>query len=282
MYDTRPRTREELDRRIDKEFGPGDNDAYDNTTSIMASAIIARLLPSGAVKGGSALRLRYGGSKTRFTGDVDIARNRPEDEFIDELRASLLRGWEGFTGALDPRPYRLPEEVQRRYAMVPYLIQLSYLRSPWLDVRLEVSHNELGDADEPDLVTSSEVSELFERIGLPSPGELPLMRLEYQIAQKLHAVSEPDSTRVHDFVDLQVMLDNSKVDAASLGILCTRLFAYRKAQKWPPYFSKAKTWVNSYSNFAKGLDVLTTVEEATEWTNDLVMKIDEATYNAMA
>lgn len=144
------------------------------------------------------------------------------------------------------------------------------MRQSWANVRLEVSHDELGDADDPDLVDSPDVAMLFERVGLPAPGALPLMRLDYQIAQKLHALSEPRSERAHDLVDLQVMLGNSKVDSEKTGYLCERLFAYRKAQEWPPCLEIAPSWEDAYAASSKGLGMITTAEEAVAWANDVI------------
>ncbi len=71
--DGRPRTRAELDGRIEREFGLGQGCA--SASSAMAAAIVAKLLPSGATKRGSALRLRCGQASTRFTNDVGVARS---------------------------------------------------------------------------------------------------------------------------------------------------------------------------------------------------------------
>ena len=268
LTDDKPRTRAELDRRIERRFGfePG----YASAASVMAAAVIARLLPCGSVKGGSALRLRYGVEGTRFTNDVDIARVGSEGEFRDALAKSLRDGWEGFSGTLEELPNHVPDGLQQRYAMVPYLVRLSYRGQSWADVRVEISHNELGDADEPDLVDSPEVSELFECVGLSSPGALPLMRLGFQVAQKLHALSDKGSERAHDLVDLQLIIGHPGIDVTGVGNICARLFAYRKAQEWTPRIAHASSWENMYDFAAEGLDVLGTAEEATEWANNLI------------
>lgn len=40
----------------------------------MADAVVAQMLPDGAVKGGSALKLRFGDEGTRFSEDLDTVR----------------------------------------------------------------------------------------------------------------------------------------------------------------------------------------------------------------
>ena len=88
-YEDRPRTRAELDRRIEREFGF--RQGYASVAAVMAAAVVARLLPSGAVKGGSALRLRYGDGATRFTDDVDVARTGTEGKYRDALALNFPR-----------------------------------------------------------------------------------------------------------------------------------------------------------------------------------------------
>ena len=38
------------------------------------------------------------------------------------------------------------------------------------------------------------------------------MRLEYQVAQKLHGASAPSSKRAHDLIDLQLIMANGGID----------------------------------------------------------------------
>lgn len=45
--------------------------------AIMANAIVAQMLPDGSIKGGSAIKMRLSDGATRFTTDLDVARDRP-------------------------------------------------------------------------------------------------------------------------------------------------------------------------------------------------------------
>ena len=73
----------------------------------MALVIVGQMLPEGAIKGGSAMALRYGRG-TRFTQDLDAARVQPLAKFRSDFEESLAAGWAGFTGRLvekaAPRP----------------------------------------------------------------------------------------------------------------------------------------------------------------------------------
>ena len=141
---------------------------------------------------------------------------------------------------------------------------------------LEVGHNEIGDADDPDMVSSPEASAILKRLGFPEPGPVPCMRLEHQIAQKLHAASSLGSERAHDLIDLQIAVSNGEVDYPKIREVCIRLFAYRAEQEWPPIISKGARWDSLYVSQAEGLGVLPTVDEAVAWANDLVEKIDSS------
>lgn len=67
-----PNSRRNLDIAIQRKYGLGDE--YMRARTVMANAIVGQMLPDGAVKGGSAIKLRFGESVTRFTTDLDVAR----------------------------------------------------------------------------------------------------------------------------------------------------------------------------------------------------------------
>lgn len=58
----------------------------------MALVVVGQMLPEGAIKGGSAMALRYGRG-TRFTQDLDAARVQPLARFRSDFEDSLAAGW---------------------------------------------------------------------------------------------------------------------------------------------------------------------------------------------
>lgn len=90
---------------------------------------------------------------------------------------------------------------------------------------------------------------------MTEPGPVPCMKLEHQIAQKLHAVSGAGSERAHDLIDLQIIVNNGNVDYGLACRTCKRLFAYRKEQAWPPTIVKGEGWDALYAAQAEGLGV---------------------------
>ena len=274
MTAKRPNSMRHLDDAIRRECG--DNQAaYVRLRTLMANAIVAGMLPDGVVKGGSAIKMRYGNARTRYTTDLDTATATDPAAYADLLGAALARGWEGFTGRVVPKEPAHPRDVPEEYVMQPFDVRLSYLGKPWCTVPLEVGHDEIGDADAADWIDLEDADAAFAALGLPSPGRAPLMPLEHQVAQKLHAVTGTGD-RVRDLVDLQVIFSNSDIDLAATKRTCERLFAYRQRQAWPPIVEAREGWDEQYQSLAEGMAVIQDVGEAIEWANALVSRIATA------
>ena len=253
----------------------GDVD-YLNARTLIANAIVCELMPAGAVKGGSALKMRFGGGATRATTDLDVARAVDLDSFIAEFEKNLAEGWNGFTGRLVRKAPATPNGIPTVYVMQPFEIKLSYNDAPWCTVVFELGFDEIGDADNPDWVAQDEVSEMLKALGFPAVHPAPLMPLHHQIAQKLHAASEEGSARAHDLIDLQLIVAKGTVDYPKTLATCKRLFAYRATQAWPPAIVENANWAEIYAEQAAGLEVLPTVKEAVKWANELITCIDHA------
>lgn len=239
----------------------------------MAMVIVGQMLPEGAVKGGTAMALRYGRSESRFTQDLDAAHIKPIAQFRDDFEDSLKRGWSGFTGRLVERTPAQPARIPTAYVMQPFDVKLDYQGRPWRTVRFELGHNEIDDAMDPEYRIADDILELFTDLGLPAPQPIPVMRADHQIAQKLHAGSSPGSDRARDLVDLQLLTRSEDLDLVQIASTCVRLFAYRKQQAWPPNIVANDEWDSLYAAGAEGLDVLGNVEEAVAWANAFIQRI---------
>lgn len=246
----------------------------------IANVIIGQILPEGVIKGGSSLMFRYGPEFTRYTRDIDAARSIGLNEYLDRLAHALAMGWNGFSGKVVAVPPPHPQGVPAAYVMVPYDVKLDYMGKPWQTVRVEVGHNEIGDADDYELFLPTDLGDAFEQLGFPRPRPLRVMRLAYQVAQKLHAVSEPGSERAHDLIDLQLMALRSSLDFGEIHEKCIRLFAYRKRQTWPPVITQGINWDTAYTNALRTIqdasELFPTVSEAVIWVNNLIAAIDSS------
>lgn len=238
----------------------------------MALVVVGQMLPEGAVKGGSAMALRYG-KNTRFTKDFDAARVNPLDEFRNDFESSLVKGWGGFTGRLVQKAAPRPTGVPPVYVMQPFEVKLSYLGRSWCTVTFELGHNEIGDADGPQYALAPDLAELFTEVGLDRPAPVAVLPVDHQIAQKLHAVTTPEGDRARDLVDLQLLHAGEDLDLPQIAATCERLFNYRRLQPWPPTVAAGREWESLYTAAAEDLEVLPTVDEAVTWANQLVDRI---------
>ena len=246
----------------------------------LANVIVGQMLPDGVIKGGSSLMFRYGSRLTRYTRDVDTARVMEHGEYVDRLQRALAAGWNGFTADLVEVEPAKPKDVPGKYVMRPYDAKLKYVGRPWQTVRIEIGHNEIGDADEYEEFLPEELTAAFEEMQFPRPQPLRVMKLSYQIAQKLHALSEEGSDRAHDLIDLMLIGRQSQLDFVDIKSKCMRLFDYRRKQAWPPEIKKGDEWDAKYDaalgTIRDNSDICRTVDEAVAWTNEFVAKIVQA------
>ena len=87
----------------------------------------------------------------------------------------------------------------------------------------------------------------------------------------LHADAH-GSDRARDLIDLQ-LLTRTEVDYERTREIGEKLFRYRNCQPWPPIITKGVLWDSLYDAQKGSLPVLSTVDEAIAWANDLIAKI---------
>ena len=245
----------------------------------IASTVVGQMLPDGVVKGGTAMKIRVGEAGSRYTPDFDASRSRnvTVDDYVEQLRDRLERGWSGFTGTVRVLEPRQVDDVPADYVMQPFEIRLTYLGRHLLTVEFELGHDEVGSTEDSDLRIADDILEIFATIGLEEPAPIPLMLVEHQIAQKLHACTYVNpktnrNDRAHDLVDIQILEQEETIDYAELREIGTRLFAARRAHEWPPTIVEYDNWDTIYAEAAEGLDVRPTVTEAVAWANDLIAR----------
>ena len=176
MIENRPNSKRNLDLAISRIFGNSVN--LLQIRVLMANTIVGQMLHSGAVKGGCALKLRYGNEATRFTTDLDTARKIKLMEFVEELDSALRVGWNGFTGRLVIKKPATPKNVPTEYIMKPYEIKLEYNGKSWITVPLEIGHDEIGDTDQPDYFISEDIVDIFTQLNFPDPTPIPLIPIQ--------------------------------------------------------------------------------------------------------
>lgn len=238
---------------------------------ILAGALARVADPDGqavfATKGGIAMELWMGG-RARATQDIDLVLRGDPDKLEDLLDAGLSESYEGFAFRRSEIT-GLPLRPQVRKLKVQVSFAGRVLSSP----QLEIAPVETG-------------REQFTRVpgvpldpvGLDGPEFVLVLATQWQIAQKLHAVTEshPDgreNPRFRDLIDLQ-LLATLDPDLADVRDACERVFAARGQQRWPPRLVVPPSWPERYAALAKELDLeVQDVEVAAEVVRSFIMRV---------
>lgn len=269
-----------LEQRIDN-IAHRDDRPVRRIQRAIANTVVGQMLPAGVVKGGTAMKLRMGEANSRFTPDLDAARsaNLSLAAYLRELEDRLTGGWGSFTGTIQAMPPPQPKGVPTDYIMRPFEIRLSYKGRHWLSVTFELGRDEVGSTLGYDLRIAADIVALFGELGLQRPEPIPVLAVDHQIAQKLHACTSVNprtgkNERAHDLVDIQILIEEEEVDLAAVGVTARRLFTSRSAHPWPPTVVAHDGWTTIYAAAADGLEVIADAGNAVAWANDLIARID--------
>ena len=245
----------------------------------VANTVVGQILPPGVVKGGTAMKLRVGETSSRFTPDLDVARaaDLSLDDYLSQLGDRLAGGWGGFTGTVTELEGPQSEGVLAEYVMKPFEIRLAYQSRHWLTVPFELGRDEIGSTQREERRIADDIVDLFEALGLKSPAPIPVLVVDHQVAQKLHACTSINAEtggneRAHDLVDLQLLEQEEEIDFVAVGATSRRLFAARRSQPWPPTVVAYERWATIYDEAADGLNALDNVDDAVAWANDFIAR----------
>ena len=236
--------------------------------------------PRFLVKGGSALELRLGLGRSRTSKDLDGVFRGDFDDFFAGTQVALRSGWAGFSGRATE-----PEEMvvsgmpvrPRRFA-----VKLEYHGRPFVTVPVEVAPDEAGLAAEHDPVQPAELDGLT-ALGLPRPDPAPCITIRWQLAQKLHACTDPldgvtANDRARDLPDILILAALITDDhLPSVREACHAVFAARSGHTWPPVLVIQPHWPALYTAAVVGLeDPPGTVEEAAEAVRAFIRRVERA------
>jgi len=201
--------------------------------------------PAFHLKGGAAIELRMrqlrkvsdpepGGLRPRATKDLDATYRGALQDLEGAVRAALAEPRHKFA-------FRVEVETPDAPRMRRFSIRVSYreerfgriVEKPFSNVQLEVSIYE-GTPLAPEMVPAFPLHPF----GLEGPESLPCIPLTKQIAQKLHAATDPPADgrtndRFRDLLDI-VMLSAVVPASPELREVCEETFAVRQRHGWPP------------------------------------------------
>ena len=144
-------------------------------------------------------------------------------------------------------------------------------------VAFELGHDEIGSTKRHDLRIADDLISLFAVLGLEAPAPIPVLALDHQIAQKLHACTYVNpktgrNDRAHDLVDLQILEQDEAIDLAAVNATSQRLFLARQGHHWPPTVVEYDRWDTIYADAAAGLNVIDHVTDAVTWANNFIAR----------
>jgi hypothetical protein len=112
---------------------------------------------------------------------------------------------------------------------------------------------------------------------------VPVLALRWQIAQKLHAVSEAplqgggENVRFWDLIDLQLLEAVTNGELTIIRDACEETFALRGQHTWPPEITVYPSWGESYAAMAHNMEMpITEVEEGVAAVTAFIARIEEA------
>lgn len=256
---------------------------------LIASTVVVAVLqrscdgtgrPRFLLKGGTYLqhRMNWGGRATR---DVDGLIRGDLEEFLADLDRVLQIPW----GPLslirtEVELIRTPLRVikPRRFNVKVQLRGIT-----WGNIQIEVSPDEGGASIGQDELQPPDLKSF----GLPTPDRLVGIAVRYQIAQKLHACTDPHdppgaiNDRARDVVDLLLLrefIGNDADQLVAVQAACRDIFEARAAdavllgltpRAWPAPIVAHPHWAMDYGAAAKGV-VDMSLAEAVETLNQWV------------
>lgn len=239
--------------------------------------------PVFLLKGGVYIEFQLG-DRTRATEDIDTLFRGSLADFEAALDQALAQPWGPFRlERTDIATIQAPKVVKPRR----FDIKLIAKGAVWRRVQVEVSFPEGHIADYSIQVPSPQIG----FFGIKTPEDLLGIAMDYQVAQKLHACTDPDepnyeNQRVHDVLDLLLVKDPFYPDGSppSLKAACLDIFQARAEEAralgrpvrhWPPTVTPNDYWTETYPTLAESLDITLPLDEAIAVVNAWITEIEQ-------
>lgn len=187
------------------------------------------------------------GPGARATKDVDVIFRGDPDEMVETLETAFEQPYGGFRFRRKGQIENIRDTGSRRV-----WVQVEFGGRPWQTLKVEVARPEV---DEPELVP---VAISIADFKLPAPERVACLSLRYQVAQKIHAVTEQpedrENLRSWDLVDLILLRDLLAENLGPTRAACEEVFAGRNTHRWPPELDPPASWVDPYREVAAEVD----------------------------
>jgi len=261
---------------------------------LVAATVVSAALQRVVDENGSALFLLKGGTMlqyrlpgmSRTTQDIDGLICGDIERFLTELDDALDQPWGPLTLVRgEVTVIEVPHKIAkpRRFDITAQLNGIT-----WRRVKVEVSPDEGRAGAAPEQIPSPSLA----GFGLPTPDHLTSLSMSYQIAQKIHAASDPHKPPTHrndrarDVVDLLLLRDlvttTKQPRPTEIRAAIEDIFAARAAEAeatgarprtWPATLTAYPHWELAFTEAAKSAGLTTELPEAITainiWLNHL-------------
>jgi hypothetical protein len=261
---------------------------------LIASTVVVAALQRAVDESGSSLFLLKGGTllqhrlglASRATKDVDGLIRSDLDTFVVTLDRALELPWGPLT--LSRTAIEVIETPTRVIKPRRFDVLVALRGQTWRRIQVEIAPDEggAGAESEPFLPPT------LRGFGLPEPGQLVGLALRFQIAQKLHACSDPHdppaaiNDRARDIVDLLLLREltttNGAPTLAELRGACEAIFTARASdanhlgrepRTWPCAVVAHPHWTNDYARAATSAGVEVSLDDGVTTVNNWVNEI---------
>ena len=250
---------------------------------LVAISVLATILdgldqggaPRLAFKGGASMEIRFGVT-ARASRDVDALVNVSLDDAFAEIGERLNAGWEGFTGKLTERT----DITRAGITPAPQRckIKLAYHDRPFATLAFELSR---AEANSFELLEQIHNAVDMNRVQLGPAGDVVVLSVHYQIAQKLHACTEVpaegSNQRVHDIYDILLLAGTVESEGlAHTRAACEDTFTHRGKHAWPPTVPAWADWEQLWNALDVPDDARYSYMDARQRFEQLIRQIAEA------
>jgi len=206
------------------------------------------------LKGGAAIEVRHGFG-ARATLDVDIELPVPLAQLTTVFASAIAVGCGDFTFALRPGERPVREDAVRVSVVMNYLLRR------WATMSVDLAPAQPGALADSLPLLAVEFPDIA--------GEVRTMKTEFQIAQKIHAVTTPDPPDhrlpyARHVVDV-LYLAGMGVNPAVIGAACQAVFDARSVsdgRAWPPPATVLpERWIADYGVTLEGYGMALPPEE---------------------
>lgn len=292
--DKEPRNRSVLDSWIAHAEAAIDSERQGRLSWLIASTVAAAALQrvvdeAGtsrfSLKGGTLLQHKLG-LVSRATKDLDGIVRGDINDFLEQMDTFLGEEWGPISFSRSE-----VEEIRVRAKLVnprKFDLVLSLKGETWRKVAVEIS------PDEGDAASSQEIvpAPPLDRFGLPNVDGIVGMSMSYQIAQKIHAATDPHdppeyvNNRPRDIVDLLLLKElceqTGSPSLVEIRLACEDIFSVRsqeaialgrKPRNWPPVAHCYPHWAADYRYAAASCGIEVPLADAVDAINAWISAI---------